>query len=257
VNGILEELCAPGDGLRLCWLGNLSWLAHAHGQLIAFDLDIDEANPDRMDERVSESPVRSSDLAPYLNVQFVTHKHGDHFSMVSSAVLAKESSCLFVVPANCVDKAHRMGIPDDRLVVARPGESVLADKVCAHVQRAHHGAITPDDCGYVVEFAGMRLYQPGDTVLLDDHLELKDIDVLFVSPTTHNMHIDDSVQLVQALGPSHVFAQHFGTYVESEPNSFWTRGYPEQLGAALPEDMRLRYTIPEMGRVYRLEQERG
>ena len=116
-------------------------------------------------------------------------------------------------------------------------------------QRALHGHLFScvyrhanlDDCGYVFTMGGKRFLQPGDTVLLHDHLELVDIDVLFVSPTIHNMVVDRAAVLINALEPEHIFAQHFGTYVQTEDNMFWTKGYPDELKHVLPRLMQKRF----------------
>jgi L-ascorbate metabolism protein UlaG (beta-lactamase superfamily) len=108
------------------------------------------------------------------------------------------------------------------------------------------------DCGYVLSIGGKKILQPGDTVLLHDHLELAEIDALFVSPTDHNMHIDRSVILINALEPEHIFPQHFGTYMQTDQNRYWTKGYPDELKARLPRPMRARFHKLAQGQVYRI-----
>lgn len=78
-NAILEQLTASDSGISVCWLGNLSWLICAQGQLMAFDLDLD------LDLRLQPSPVPISALAGRLNVLFITHEHGDHFNAATGA----------------------------------------------------------------------------------------------------------------------------------------------------------------------------
>ena len=90
-------------------------------------------------------------------------------------------------------------------------------------------------------------------MLLQQHLEDFDgVDVLFVSPTLHNTHVEATVRMIEAIGPHRVFAQHFGTYVPTPENSFWTVGYPEEVAERLPAALRKRYTVPEPGVVYRV-----
>ena len=201
------------------------------------------------------------ELAPHLDVHFITHWHGDHFSSTTSAFLAELSGCLFVLPADCVDKAHEISIPNERIHIVRPDEPFeLPGGVSVRPHRALHGEKNftvyrhaSFDCGYLLEMGGKRIFQPGDTVLLEQHLDLNDIDVLFISPTVHNMYIDCSAILIHHLEPAFIFDQHFGTYRESEDNLFWTRGYPDELRSALAPRLRERFTKPIMGRVYGID----
>ncbi|MGC9350069.1 MAG: MBL fold metallo-hydrolase [Anaerolineae bacterium] len=251
-NAILEELTSAAGDISLCWLGNLSWLIHTQGRLIAFDLDLDH------DLRLQPPPISTEELAPVLDVLFITHEHGDHFNAATGRILVERSDCLFVVPASCKAKAQEIGVPPARRHIARPRHPFdLPDLYVKPIRALHgdrHQAVyrhaNLDDCGYVLTVTGKRLLQPGDSVLLQDHLELQDIDILFVSPTDHNMHIKPAATLIQALQPTDIFPQHFGTYEQTEENSYWTRGYPDELRAALPPAMQARYHKLRQGEVF-------
>jgi eukaryotic-like serine/threonine-protein kinase len=66
------------------------------------------------------------------------------------------------------------------------------------------------------------------------------VDILFVSPTVHNMHVDRSAILINTLQPGLVIPQHFGTYREDDENRFWTKGCPDELRLALSTDLQRR-----------------
>ena len=255
MNRILQELLGVDSGVGVCWVGNAGWLVRGEGKLVAFDLDLER------ESRVAPSPISTEDLAPVLDVAFVTHGHGDHFGEMSGRVLGAKSRCLYVVPANCVEKARGLGIPEGRIVVARPREPMEVAGVKVEPQRALHGhtnfavyrGANLDDCGYVITLGGRRIFEPGDSVLLQDHLEdLGVVDVLFVSPTLHNMHLADSRTLIETLRPEYVFPQHFGTYKVTEQNGYWTVGYPDELREILSPAMRGRFHKLEQGRVFRI-----
>ncbi|HEU5317845.1 MAG TPA: MBL fold metallo-hydrolase [Chloroflexota bacterium] len=262
MNPILEELL--DQPFAVCWLGNAGWLIRGQDHLIGIDLDLERAT------RLHPAPVSSQDLAPVLDALFVTHAHGDHFGEHTARVLAAQSSCAFVLPATCLERAAALGVPDSRIAVARPRQpfdlraargGAGAPTIHIEPQRALHGHTSfsvyrhanLDDCGYVITLDGLRFFHPGDSVLLQDHLEdLGQIYVLFVSPTLHNMHVADSRTLVETLRPRFVFPQHFGTYQPTEQNSFWTLGYPDELRAALSPEMQARFHRLEQGRVFRI-----
>lgn len=252
---ILQDLTAPGEGVALCWLGNLGWLIAGQGKLIAFDLDLDS------DLRIAPSVVDVDEIAASLDYHFITHGHGDHFNLTTSGYLAKDSLCKFVVPANCVEQATRIGVPEERLVVARPGQPFRLDGIDVEPFNALHGhkdfslygKANFQDCGYLLTLAGLRLFQPGDSILLEDHLQLRDIQILFVSPTVHNMYVDRSAILIRALQPDHIFPQHFGTYRQTPENRYWTRGYPDELEDLLAPHMRERFHKLSQGEIFRIK----
>jgi len=252
---ILDELLAVRAGAAVCWVGNAGWLIGGGGRLIAFDPDLDSR------ARLAKPPVAAGELAPALDAVFITHEHGDHFNEGTAAALARQSACAFVVPANCVEKARAIGVPPARIVVARPRQPMQVAGLDVRPTRAFHGHAGQivyrdanlDDCGYLLEVAGLTIFQPGDSVLTQDHLALTGVDALFVSPTSHNMHVAPAAALVAALAPRWIFPQHFGTYAVTEDNAFWTVGYPDELLAALPAELRPRYHKLRQGEVFVLD----
>jgi L-ascorbate metabolism protein UlaG (beta-lactamase superfamily) len=241
--------------LALCWLGNLSWLIRAGDRLFATDLDLDRQG------RMHPSPIPTDEIAPHLDVHMITHGHEDHFSTPTSRILVERSDCTFIVPTNCEAKARGLGIAQPRLHIARPGEPFDLPGVHVEPRRALHGHLhgsvyhhaNLQDCGYLFTVGGQRCYQPGDTVLLHEHLELAHVDVLFVSPTEHNTHVDRSAIMIGAIKPAYILPQHFGTYVPNDDNRYWTVGYPDELCAALSAPMRERFHKLALGEVYTIE----
>jgi hypothetical protein len=112
---------------------------------------------------------------------------------------------------------------------------------------AVHQQANFEDSGYVITIGGRSFLQPGDSVLLEDHLFLKHVDVLFFSPTEHNMHIDRSVILINELQPDYILPQHRDTYIETPQNRYWTHGYPGEVLNLLSQPLRERYRILKPG----------
>ncbi|MFC2087137.1 MBL fold metallo-hydrolase [Bacteroidota bacterium] len=251
---LLQELMSVSEGMGICWLGNIGWLLYAENKLIAFDLDLLD------DLRINPSPISLKAIASRLDVHFVTHEHDDHFNQATSEVLAQHSDCLFVIPEFCRPKAERIRIPDERIVIATPNEPFEIKGIDVHPIPAMHGhkkftivfrsPHTYKGCGYKIRLAGKVIMQPGDSVLLLEHLEQTDVNVLFVSPTVHNMYIDRSSVLIQEIKPDYTFPQHFGTYKQNEKNEYWTKGYPDELYNVLPEEFKRRYHKLEQGQIF-------
>jgi len=246
---IRAQIEAHQDGTALWWVGNAGWLIKADGLLVGTDLDLSA------DEKIYRPPISPDELAPLLDVVFVTHHHGDHCNAETLKTLAAKSKCVLVLPQTCLDEEPGLGVPRDRLVVPEPLHPF--DVRGVHVEPIHaiHGnqdftVLTrePDfvkgiqhNCGYVLTIGGRRFLQPGDSVLTEEHLALQGIDVLFVSPTVHDMHLDRSTILINHLEPRWVFPQHFDTYREAADNVFWTRGYPDELKDRLSRTLQERF----------------
>jgi len=251
---ILDNLLASKT-TSVCWLGNLSWLIAANGKLVAFDLDLDR------DYRLNPSPIPTEAIAAHLDIQFITHEHEDHFSSITSKILADQSNCLFIIPANCVDKAKSLGIPDSRIHVAIPDEPFDLNDIKitpfhalhGHRQTAIYKHANFQDCGYHLTVDKHTFFQPGDSVLLEQHMEISNLDVLFVSPTIHNTHIDQSKILIEIINPRYIFPQHYGTYQQTQSNFFWTKGYPDELYACLNAEHQSRFHKLSQGQITAIE----
>ena len=255
---ILEEIRAHNSGMAIWWTGHNGWLIKSDNILIGTDLALESK------DRQVASPISAAELAPELNISFITHEHGDHFERETSRILNEKGDCLFVMPANCEDTAKkRANIPGDRIRVAEPRKPFSIGEIKIEPIRAIHGnpkwAVFYDanleDCGYVITIGGKRLLQMGDTVLLEDHIyasgkrveKLKHVDVLFFSPTEHNTHIDPSVILINELEPDYILPQHRGTFKITEQNRYWTSGYPYEVKFRLSKQHQKNYYVLEMG----------
>jgi L-ascorbate metabolism protein UlaG (beta-lactamase superfamily) len=256
---IRDQVEAHRSGLAVWWTGHNGWLIKSDGLLIGTDLAIED------EARLYQSPISAVELAPLLDIAFITHRHGDHFNRKTARVLAEKGRCIFVMPANCVADARRLGIPEGRIKIASPRQPFELKGVRVSPLRAIHGnpksAVYFDanleDCGYLIEVGDRTFLQPGDSVLLEDHLFLKHVDVLFFSPTEHNMHIDPSVILINELDPAYILPQHRDTYRVTPDNRYWTSGYPHEVKLRLSRPLQARYHILNQGQKLEIERASG
>ena len=246
---LLDEIRAHRTGVAVWWLGHNGWLIKSGDTLIGTDLVLEEPN------RRVPPPISAAELATDLDISFVTHGHGDHFHRRTSRVLSTQGDCAFVIPKSCVGIAGELGIDQSRIRVATPKQPFEVKDVKIQPLRAIHGnrkfavyeQANLEDCGYLITIGGKTFLQPGDSVLLEDQLFLKHVDVLFFSPTEHNMHIDRSVILINELEPDYILPQHRDTYVETLQNRFWTHGYAHEVRLHLSKRLQERYRILEPG----------
>jgi len=258
---LLEEIRSHRNGIALWWVGNAGWLIKSGGVLIGTDLDLET------EEKVSPPPITARDLAGELDVEFVTHHHGDHCNIPTIRALAAGSRTVFVSPRPCLKEVASLHIPAGRIIVPEPGQPFDVKGIRVEPLHAIHGnqdftVLTrePDfvesiahNCGYVFNIGGKRFFEPGDSVLTEEHLNLKNIEVLFISPTVHNMYVDRSMILINRLEPAYIFPQHFGTYIQDDENAFWTRGYPDELKMRLSADLQKRYHKLRQGEKFVIE----
>jgi len=248
---MIDDIRSHQSGIGVWWAGHNSWIVKAGDLVVTTDLYLENSM------RLSPAPITPEEIASEVDISFVTHAHGDHFNEYTSRILLEKSSCVFVMPESCLPVARKLKIPDHRIVVAKPRESFNVKGVKVSAIRAIHGnanfAIYYDanlqDCGYVFTVGGKNFLQPGDSYLLEDHLFLKDINVLFFSPTEHNMYIDRSLFLINTLDPDYIFPQHHSTIAYDEKNNyrFWAKGYPEEVKIRLSQPLREKYHILKPG----------
>lgn len=228
------------------WQGNNGFILFDSQRMIATDLDL------MLGERIQQPTVDLNELAERLELLMITHGHEDHFSTETVKHLLRGTRCRFLIPESCREKALAMEGLAQRAVFVKPGDVLDENGIRVECIRALHGHIGGTvysgasmlDCGYRFFFGGQWFYQPGDTVLLEEHLNMQ-ADVLFVSPTEHNMGADNAVRLIRMIDPETVIFQHHSTYHESEENHFWTHGYiPETLALLTPEE-KAKCVIPD------------
>lgn len=240
----------------ILWQGNDGFIFCDGEKMIATDLDL------TLGERIQPPSVDLTELARSLDWLLITHEHEDHFSTATVKILLENGDCRFVIPKSCEEKARGIEGLAERSIFAKPGDSLDLSGMPVSCFRAIHGHIGGSvysgastlDCGYRFTFGGLTFYQPGDTMLLEEHFEMKDIDVLFVSPTEHNMGVENAVKFIRMIGPKRVIIQHHSTYFEHPDNLFWAHGFVDELLEALSEEERARCVVPDQNRIIHLNE---
>jgi L-ascorbate metabolism protein UlaG (beta-lactamase superfamily) len=246
---VLDQIRTHRSGTAVWWVGNAGWLIKADNVLIGIDLDLSSQG------KIQPPVITPEQLAGELDVALVSHHHGDHCNIATIQALAQGPKSSFVLPRTCGKRVAHLNLSPDRVVEPQAGTPFEIRTIRVEPIHAIHGnqeftVLTrePDfidsiryNAGYVLNIRGKRFLHPGDSVLTEEHLSLKNIDVLFVSPTVHNMYVDRSMILINRLQPAYIFPQHFGTYTVTDANAFWTRGYPDELRLRLSGDLQKRY----------------
>ena len=250
---MIEKL-KNGPFPSLLWQGNNGFILSDGKLMIATDLDL------TLGERILPPSLDMNHLAQELDYLFITHGHEDHFSTQTVQQLLKADRCRFVIPESCSEKALHIPGLAQRAIFVHPGQTLDLCGIPITCIRSVHGHIGGSvysgasllDCGYRFTLGGLCFYQPGDTLPLEEHLCMQDVDVLFVSPTEHNMGVKNAVLFIRMLSPKCIIFQHHSTYHEQPDNLFWTHGYVDEVMAALSESEREKCIIPNQNSVYSL-----
>ena len=147
---------------------------------------------------------------------FITHAHGDHFSMEDIEKVRKEGTRIFA-PRDVADELS------GDVVVVQPGDSVQVGSVTGQAVHAYNTAeerleMHPKSnkwVGYVLSLGGNDYYHAGDT----DHApELDEVkaDVTFVPiGGTYTMEVVEAAGLVKSIRPQLAVPMHYGFVVGS------------------------------------------
>jgi len=242
----------------LRWIGNAGWQIRFGPISILIDPDLETGSFKLPNAVISDT--LADEIIHTTDAVLVSHEHGDHFNRPTAHRLAEESDCRFILPASCLYAAREAGLPQKRIIAAHHRRKIdlFGDGLTVTPFPAIHGHIhgsvyrhyDPSDCGYLIQTESLGLFHPGDTLLLDEHFDLPEVDVLFVSPTEHNTNVLQSLVLISKLMPRYILPQHRDTYVVTDDNYFWTSAHDKTLYDALDENQKERYhTLPIGGEI--------
>jgi L-ascorbate metabolism protein UlaG (beta-lactamase superfamily) len=173
-------------------------------------------------------PIEAHDV-PRADAVCYTHAEDDHCGAVTSRILNEKVRPAFVGPPPVFKRLSVIGIDPWRRRVARDFEALRIGEVDIHVTPAlhDHDATNPwkrGDCvGYLLRTPDGAVWHPGDTRLIPELLDVRDVDVLMwdvsVNVPTH-LCPDGSAALAKACGAKILFAYHYGTLIAPERGSY-------------------------------------
>ena len=205
-----------------------------------------------------ELPLRATEVER-ADLVLLTHSHGDHAAPKTLSVL-KETGAVFVCPEICLPMLDRIGVDRARVWIVDydhewpcRGQKMTHREVSIEPVRAIHGDRrgVPDmrhgmGAGYVVKVGPHSVFHPGDTVLMGEHYELEDIEILLLPICEHSGTLK---ALPKILAPKRTIPMHYDTYEVNEDNRFWTYGNPEEIKPSIGYPEKL--TILKQGEAFR------
>jgi L-ascorbate metabolism protein UlaG (beta-lactamase superfamily) len=177
-DAFLADVEAHAAGPALWWLGQSGWLIMLDGQGLLLDPYLSDsltrkyASTDKPHVRITARVVDPGRLRHIVAVTS-SHNHTDHLDAETLGPLRQANPALqLVLPeANRAFASERLQCPSAWPVGLRDNESVTVGPFRLTAVPAAHEHLGPEFMGLIVEFAGRRLYHPGDCVLFDGLVE--------------------------------------------------------------------------------------
>lgn len=190
-------------------------------------------------QRLRPVPIEPSSVSD-ADFVLVTHAHLDHCDLKTLAPLSSASSaCRFVCPNEVAKLLIGAGIDSRRVLLAHEDWIALGSQSRVMPVPAAHPRIETDDegylrcVGYVMEYAGRRLYHGGDgspdDLVLDRLNQLGPIDVAFIPVNEKNfyrekrgiignMSVREAFQMAEDIGVKTLVPTHWDMFA---PNSVY------------------------------------
>lgn len=223
---------APQAHTTLTWLGMAGALINARGTILLIDpLILSSASNGVLTSEAGYRlkvplPIQAGEV-PQADLVMYTHADDDHFGKQSALALAERTACRFLAPAPVKKSLAELGISEDRLLTALDFSVIPLRAAAVTVTPALHDwqEVNPwqrgDCCGYLIQTPDGTIWHPGDTRLIDELLEVKNVDVLFFDVAAVESHLGPagSARLGASCGAKALVAYHYGTF-DLPPGSF-------------------------------------
>lgn len=215
---------------RVYWLSGAGFLINSRGINLLIDPVLTR---DPVDEHLSEAglplkidfPVSACEI---LGNCYVLYTHGDidHLGPLTALTLAKKRISM-IGTLSVFERLARIGIPTEQIQVLRTGEALEISGITVESVPADHpwqlkntnrGGGRPyrmgDCCGYILNTPDGRMYFPGDTRLMEEHLRIQNIDLLALDVSTCEYHLNhtSAVVLADRMAKADLIPFHYGTY---------------------------------------------
>lgn len=148
---------------------------------------------------------------PKADLILVTHEHHDHLDPAAIKTLSSPDTIVIANP----NSADILGYGE----VMKNGDRKEVDGIGIEAVPAYN--VSPDrlqfhpkgrDNGYVLNIGGLRIYIAGDTEVIPEMSDLKDIDIAFLPCNLpYTMTPDQLIKAAEIIKPRVVYPYHYGT----------------------------------------------
>lgn len=226
---LTAEAFGPSDKTTVYWLGGAGFLINARGTIIMIDpvLKTLPGQPGISENDLKMKvnlPIDAADV-PKLDFLLYTHSDDDHLALATAKELIKLKPAI-IGPTPVYRILTGIGVDPGSIKVCRSDDTFPAGSATIEVTPADHPwqlldvekygkPFRPDDCvGFILNAPDGRFYLPGDTRLMEEHLKIKDIDILAldVSVCTYHLNHYGAIAMANSLSNALLIPYHYGTY---------------------------------------------
>lgn len=233
------------------WLSSAGVFINSHGTTIMIDPNIAlmSENPNISEvqgfEQLTMPPILGTEVKK-LDAVLLTHADLDHLG-IKSVINLLPSGCLYHSTDYVCKELVRLGISPDRVRKHPAQDCFMIGNVKVEMTPAYHpwqqGQPEWNDYVYKMEdCTGFKLYtedgivwDPGDTLLLDEHFQHKDADLMFIDfgddandvSKTYHFGRKDAIKLADSMPETDLIMFHWGTFYA--PDFSWCNCNPQDV----------------------------
>lgn len=240
------------------WLSAAGILVNCHGTTVMIDpllsvLSDDPATGETGEPLLTTPPI-APDQVPRLDAVLYTHTDNDHMGPLTAKALMRLGAPFHGTPQVIAELAN-LGLPPGQGSSHRPGEAFRIGPLEIEMTPAFHPHqilnkdfkhyFGPEDCcGYKIQTPDGCIWIPGDSILMNQHLEMKGVDLMFFDCCENASHfgLGFATGLANVHEQAELIMYHFGTFYG--PDNDWANADPEKARPRLRRPERLHVLAP-------------
>lgn len=218
------------DDTIITWLGMAGSLINCRGTIIFIDPLISYGASQEFCETGNRLLVPlpvTADKVPKADIICYTHADSDHYSLKTASILNSRLAPTFISPGPVYESLDKEGIEKKRMIKTRDYAKYDFENVEITITPALHDwqKVNPwkreDCCGYLIRTPDGSIWHPGDTRLIPELEEIKNVDILFFDVAAVDSHLGPrgSARLAETSGAKVMIAYHYGTF-DVPPGSY-------------------------------------
>ena len=219
----------PIDYTAIYWLAGTGFLVNTRGKILLIDpVLMTKVEDESVSEFGTKLKVRYPLVPasiPRLDAVLYTHRDVDHMGPMTAVTLAGLKPT-FVGTLASFERLVRLGVAHELIAACREGDPFVVAGIEVEVTPADHPWQLQDPprggkpfrredcCGFILNTLDGRLFFPGDTRLMEEHLRIRNIQLLALDVSICDYHLrhKSAALLANTLSEALLIPMHWGTY---------------------------------------------